>query len=168
MGSIIDGSRVVPCHYCQREVGPGALPFTRDHVVPRAMGGRDRRDNVVPACRDCNGDKADKYPTHDCSFCNRTRRRHWEEFGITDQTKNRKRAHPSKRKREAVKSASSTFEAAQEEELRQNRIANARAANGRAEVARRNRAKSAMSAPVGTKREGFVKTSDGWILERLA
>lgn len=146
MGSIIDGSRVVPCHYCQREVGPGALPFTRDHVVPRAMGGRDRRDNVVPACRDCNGEKADKYPTHDCSFCNRTRRRHWEEFGITDQTKNRKRKK---------KSMQSAFEAAQVDELRQNRIANART-------------KRAMNAPVGTRREGFVKTSDGWILERLA
>lgn len=164
MGRIIDGSDVVPCHYCQREVGPGALEFTRDHVVPRALGGQDRRDNVVPCCRDCNGEKADRYPTHDCAFCNRTRRRHWEEFGITDQTKNRKRER--KKRIEAglqeferlsssrAQSASAVFEAAQAAELQRNTI-----------ESRRGQPKRV--AKVGTFRDGWVKTEDGWALARV-
>ncbi len=152
MGSIIDGSRVVPCHYCQREVGPGALTFTRDHVVPRAMGGKDRRDNVVPSCRDCNGEKADKYPTHDCSFCQRTRRRHWEEFGIGPGSG--KKLRP--RKINKAK-AHSEFERAQAAELKRNKVANARAQHGQKSYDK-----------VGTHRGGWVKTSEGWVLERLA
>jgi hypothetical protein len=77
-GSITKPVGVVPCHYCQREVGPGALTFTWDHVVPRSIGGLNVRWNVVPSCRDCNSDKADEFPTHECAFCRRTRRRHWE------------------------------------------------------------------------------------------
>lgn len=140
MGSIIDGSRVVPCHYCQREVGPGALEFTRDHVVPRAIGGRDRRDNVVPCCRDCNGDKADKYPTHQCAFCNRTRRRHWEEFGIGPGSA--KKLRPKKVKKSLL---SPEFEKAQAAELKRNTTRS-----------RRGQAK------VGTVRDGWVKTPEGW------
>ena len=40
------------CHYCRRQVGSARL--TMDHVVPLGRGGRSRRGNVVPACKDCN------------------------------------------------------------------------------------------------------------------
>jgi 5-methylcytosine-specific restriction protein A len=40
------------CHYCRRQVGAARL--TMDHVVPLGRGGRSRRGNVVPACKDCN------------------------------------------------------------------------------------------------------------------
>lgn len=43
------------CAYC---AGPG--PVEMDHVVPIAKGGRHNLDNVVPCCKACNADKADK------------------------------------------------------------------------------------------------------------
>lgn len=70
----------VKCHYCKRELAPAEV--TRDHVVPRALGGRDERWNVVSACKTCNIAKADRYPTCSCNFCRRARRRHWQEHGI--------------------------------------------------------------------------------------
>lgn len=42
------------CQYC----GSGAE--TVDHVVPRSRGGRHTWDNVVAACRRCNGGKRDR------------------------------------------------------------------------------------------------------------
>lgn len=42
------------CQYC------GAKGDTVDHVVPRARGGQHRWENVVAACRPCNGRKSDK------------------------------------------------------------------------------------------------------------
>jgi 5-methylcytosine-specific restriction endonuclease McrA len=58
------------CQYCgdrkkQREL-------TRDHVVPRARGGRTTWENTVTACRPCNSqkgsmtcDEAGMFPLHD-------------------------------------------------------------------------------------------------------
>ena len=69
------------CHYCQREL-VGRVKATIDHVVPRAMGGRDERFNKVWSCRDCNGDKGSKWPTCTCNFCRKTRRIHWEMYRI--------------------------------------------------------------------------------------
>lgn len=43
------------CHYCGRKFPPREL--TMDHVVPLIRGGRTRRGNVVPACKDCNNRK---------------------------------------------------------------------------------------------------------------
>jgi len=43
------------CHYCQRPVGRENL--TMDHVVPLARGGRSRKGNLVPACKECNNKK---------------------------------------------------------------------------------------------------------------
>jgi 5-methylcytosine-specific restriction endonuclease McrA len=43
------------CYYCRRVVGHRAL--TMDHIVPLGRGGRSRRGNVVPACKDCNNRK---------------------------------------------------------------------------------------------------------------
>lgn len=41
------------CQYC------GSTAETVDHVVPRSRGGRHAWDNVVAACRRCNGAKRD-------------------------------------------------------------------------------------------------------------
>lgn len=42
------------CQYC------GATAETVDHVVPRSRGGGHTWDNVVAACRRCNGSKRDR------------------------------------------------------------------------------------------------------------
>lgn len=46
--------RDLPCTYC------GDPAQTLDHVVPRASGGPDTPENLVPACRVCNGSKSAK------------------------------------------------------------------------------------------------------------
>jgi len=48
------------CHYCGRQAGSRAL--TMDHIVPLIRGGRSRRGNVVPACKDCNNKKKSLLP----------------------------------------------------------------------------------------------------------
>lgn len=78
---------MVPCHYCGAKLRSGQV--TRDHVVPRGRGGLDIRWNIVPSCRTCNGLKSDKWPTCGCSFCSRTRRRHWEKLGIRESSRTR-------------------------------------------------------------------------------
>ncbi len=46
------------CAYCGRRVA--ATTITLDHVTPRrGQTAYDRRDNLVLACEDCNGAKAD-------------------------------------------------------------------------------------------------------------
>ena len=46
------------CAYCGRRAT--ATPITLDHVAPRrGQSAYDRRDNLVLACADCNGAKAD-------------------------------------------------------------------------------------------------------------
>ncbi len=46
------------CAYCGRRVSPTTI--TLDHVAPRrGQSAYDRRDNLVLACVDCNGAKAD-------------------------------------------------------------------------------------------------------------
>lgn len=45
------------CQYC------GAFAETVDHVVPRSRGGPHSWENVVAACRKCNGRKKDKLPS---------------------------------------------------------------------------------------------------------
>ena len=49
------------CDYCGRPTPPGEL--TMDHIVPLSRGGRSRRGNVVPACKDCNSRKQHLLPT---------------------------------------------------------------------------------------------------------
>jgi 5-methylcytosine-specific restriction endonuclease McrA len=39
-----------------------------DHIVPLIRGGRSRRGNVVPACKDCNNKKKSLLPVE------------WEEY----------------------------------------------------------------------------------------
>ncbi len=45
------------CQYC------GAPAETVDHIVPRCRGGDHTWENVVAACRRCNGKKRDKLPS---------------------------------------------------------------------------------------------------------
>ena len=55
------------------------------------------RWNRVPCCRAENSSKGDRYPTCLCSFCSRSRRRHWELFGIPDMTKKKNQGLVPKR-----------------------------------------------------------------------
>ena len=48
------------CQYCYEEFGINEL--TKDHVVPRAQGGKSGWTNVVAACRRCNAKKANRTP----------------------------------------------------------------------------------------------------------
>jgi 5-methylcytosine-specific restriction protein A len=43
------------CYYCRREVGREQL--TMDHVVPLSRGGKSKKGNIVPACKECNNKK---------------------------------------------------------------------------------------------------------------
>jgi 5-methylcytosine-specific restriction protein A len=43
------------CFYCGRRVGSSNL--TMDHVVPLIRGGRSIKNNLVPACKECNNNK---------------------------------------------------------------------------------------------------------------
>lgn len=44
------------CHYC------GAPATTRDHIVPKALGGTNARVNIAPACEPCNTAKGQQWP----------------------------------------------------------------------------------------------------------
>ena len=48
------------CYYCHREVGRGQL--TMEHVVPLSRGGKSKKGNIVPACKDCNNKKKSMLP----------------------------------------------------------------------------------------------------------
>lgn len=48
------------CYYCERQVAPKAL--TMDHIVPIIRGGKSTRNNVVPACKECNNKKKSSLP----------------------------------------------------------------------------------------------------------
>lgn len=43
------------CYYCHRQVGRSSL--TMDHVLPLSRGGKSRKGNIVPACKQCNSKK---------------------------------------------------------------------------------------------------------------
>ena len=48
------------CHYCSRKETFKNL--TMDHLVPLALGGRSTKNNLVPACKDCNNKKKSMMP----------------------------------------------------------------------------------------------------------
>lgn len=77
------------CHYCLRSLT--VVTRTKDHIVPRALGGMDTRQNIVMSCRSCNSAKANTWPTCKCSKCAKTRRTHWEVLRISDPGKKRKK-----------------------------------------------------------------------------
>lgn len=43
------------CYYCGKSFSPRSL--TMDHIVPLSRGGKSKKGNVVPACKDCNNKK---------------------------------------------------------------------------------------------------------------
>jgi len=43
------------CYYCNRDVGRADL--TMDHIVPLSRGGKSKKGNIVPACKECNNKK---------------------------------------------------------------------------------------------------------------
>lgn len=49
------------CAYCDRPFSD-TLPRTKDHVVPRAAGGRKGKINITDACSRCNHAKANYGP----------------------------------------------------------------------------------------------------------
>ena len=53
-----------PCHYCKT-----ALGTTRDHIVPKALGGPNNAWNIVPSCPACNLAKGASRPTCTCDRC---------------------------------------------------------------------------------------------------
>ena len=54
------------CHYCQSHVGMDRLSM--DHVVPISRGGKSKKGNIVPACKECNSKKKYMLPVE------------WEEY----------------------------------------------------------------------------------------
>jgi len=46
----------IQCHYCGKLVAISRI--TRDHKIPKSKGGIGK-ENIVPACRSCNTEKAD-------------------------------------------------------------------------------------------------------------
>jgi 5-methylcytosine-specific restriction protein A len=54
------------CYYCHREVGREQL--TMDHIVPLSRGGKSKKGNLVPACKECNNKKKTMLPVE------------WEEY----------------------------------------------------------------------------------------
>ena len=48
------------CQYCGEKFPTEELTY--DHVTPKSRGGKTRWENIVTACRDCNGRKANRTP----------------------------------------------------------------------------------------------------------
>jgi 5-methylcytosine-specific restriction endonuclease McrA len=46
------------CQYC----GTKIKPLTVDHIIPKERGGKDRWENLVAACVDCNAKKGNHSP----------------------------------------------------------------------------------------------------------
>jgi len=46
------------CQYC----GAKGIPLTIDHVIPKALGGKDIWTNLVTACHSCNNRKGNRTP----------------------------------------------------------------------------------------------------------
>ena len=56
------------CYYCHMKVEKENL--TMDHVVPLSRGGKSKKGNIVPACKECNNRKKSLLPIE------------WEEYLI--------------------------------------------------------------------------------------
>lgn len=48
------------CHWCGGEFAPAEL--TMDHVLPLIRGGRSTKNNLVPACKECNNKRKHSLP----------------------------------------------------------------------------------------------------------
>lgn len=56
------------CYYCGEEINPSKI--TIDHIYPQALGGPTIPQNMVPACRNCNGKKEDMTPEQFRAYMN--------------------------------------------------------------------------------------------------
>jgi len=61
------------CYYCGRMVGSKNL--TMDHVIPLSRGGASTRENIVPACKECNNKKKYLLPVEWEEYLKRLRRK---------------------------------------------------------------------------------------------
>ena len=50
------------CYYCGKTVETDEIHLTLDHIHPRALGGPTIPQNLVPACKKCNGRKENMTP----------------------------------------------------------------------------------------------------------
>ncbi|MCB1172631.1 MAG: HNH endonuclease [Leptospiraceae bacterium] len=57
------------CRYCQKIFKPSEL--TMDHCLPLAMGGRSEKQNLIPACKECNTRKKDLGPAAWAAYLDR-------------------------------------------------------------------------------------------------
>lgn len=59
------------CHYCGRKFDPDDkhLRPSRDHIVPRSIGGVSAPFNYVWAHARCNTRKGNRWPTCQCAWC---------------------------------------------------------------------------------------------------
>lgn len=49
------------CHYCERILtAAGGTRKTKDHIIPRSLGGLNNKINLVPCCHDCNSLKGNR------------------------------------------------------------------------------------------------------------
>ncbi len=65
------------CYYCMRKVGRQQL--TMDHVVPLSRGGKSKKGNVVPACKECNNKKRYLLPLEWGEYLDSLRKQHPKE-----------------------------------------------------------------------------------------
>ncbi|MEE8184814.1 MAG: HNH endonuclease [Thermodesulfobacteriota bacterium] len=49
------------CHYCRRRIRPSEL--TMDHIVPIIRGGKSKKGNIAPCCKECNSKKKHMIPS---------------------------------------------------------------------------------------------------------
>jgi 5-methylcytosine-specific restriction endonuclease McrA len=57
------------CHWCGGAFPPEEL--TMDHVIPLSRGGKASRNNLVPACKQCNSSKKYLLPIEWEQYLNR-------------------------------------------------------------------------------------------------
>ena len=48
------------CYYCGHRFAPDEL--TMDHIIPIIRGGKSTKNNLAPACKDCNNKKQHMLP----------------------------------------------------------------------------------------------------------
>lgn len=46
------------CFYCEERFKPSEL--TMDHLVPLVRGGKSKKGNLVPSCKECNNKKKNR------------------------------------------------------------------------------------------------------------
>lgn len=56
------------CYYCGSNVG--AKNLTMDHIVPLSRGGKSKKGNLVPACKECNNKKKYLLPIEWAEYLN--------------------------------------------------------------------------------------------------